>query len=292
MDMDGVDVQVAFPTKALLIPGITDLDVLYGLAANYNDFLVQYFTPIKDRVIPLAFVPTRDLDRAVAELKRLGKMGFFRAIQLPNKPIWGPSEADHPNYNLPMFDPLWAEIQEQDLAIAFHVSTGMDPRKARGNGGAVINYAAHAMTSAVEPLINLCASGVLDRFPKLRFATIEAGIGWVPFALQVMDESYIKHHMWVRPKLSKLPSEFYLEHGFSSFQEDPVGLSFINQRAYENCFMWANDYPHNEGSWPHSGPAIERQMGHLSETQRVKVLGGNATRWLNLHDLAAKHATR
>ena len=56
-------------------------------------------------------------------------------------------------------------------------------------------------------MANLCASGVLERFPGLRFATIEAGIGWIPWLLTAMDEAYRKHHFWVRPKLAQLPSE-------------------------------------------------------------------------------------
>ncbi len=43
--------------------------------------------------------------------------------------------------------------------------------------------------------------------------------------------------------------------------------------------MWANDYPHHEGTWPHSAQAIERTMGHLSEPARAKILGLNAARF-------------
>ncbi|MCZ6890182.1 MAG: amidohydrolase family protein, partial [Gammaproteobacteria bacterium] len=47
-------------------------------------------------------------------------------------------------------------------------------------------------------------------------------------------------------------------------------------------FMWANDYPHHEGTWPHSAQAIERTMGHLDESQRMKILGLNAARLFKL----------
>ncbi len=47
-------------------------------------------------------------------------------------------------------------------------------------------------------------------------------------------------------------------------------------------FMWANDYPHHEGTWPHSAAAIERTMGELSEKDRAKVLGLNAARFWNI----------
>ena len=65
---------------------------------------------------------------------------------------------------------------------------------------------------------------VLDRFPKLIFGSIEAGIGWVAWTLQALDEAYKKHHMFVRPKLKMLPSEYFRQNGFASFQEDKVGL--------------------------------------------------------------------
>ena len=47
-------------------------------------------------------------------------------------------------------------------------------------------------------------------------------------------------------------------------------------------YMWANDYPHAEGTWPHSAEAIERTMGGLSDEERAQVLGLNALRFLGL----------
>jgi len=69
------------------------------------------------------------------------------------------------------------------LRCTFHVSTGRDPRTARGQGGAVINYAVHSLAPTMEPLVNTCASGVAERHPKLRFGAVGAGIGWVAWML-------------------------------------------------------------------------------------------------------------
>jgi len=93
-----------------------------------------------------------------------------------------------------------------------------------------------------------------------------------------MDEAYRKHHMWAFPKLDLLPSEYYRRQGFSSFQEDATGLALAEPLDLADNFLWANDYPHHEGSWPHSAAAIERQMSHLSEESRAKILGLNAAR--------------
>jgi hypothetical protein len=180
----------------------------------------------------------------------VAKLGF-RALTLPCKPVWGAHDVDHPELQPAGVRPLWAVIQD---ATCRSPSTSRPDaiRGARGNGGAVINYVSHSLSPTIEPVANLCASGVLSRFPKIRFATIEAGIGWVAWLLDGMDEAYRKHHFWVRPKLAKLPSEYFREHGFASFQEDPAGLAIAESMNLADNFMWGNDYPHHEGTWPHS----------------------------------------
>jgi predicted TIM-barrel fold metal-dependent hydrolase len=198
---------------------------------------------------------------------------------LPCKPIWGEHRVEHINYNLPIYDRLWAAIQDHDLAITYHVSTGKDPRTARGNGGAVINYVVHSLAPTIEPIVSMCASGVFERFPNLRAGTIEADAGWVPWMLEKMDESYLKHHFWVRPKLDRLPSDYYLSNCFASFGEDRAAVALCEEFGLENNLMWANDYPHHEGSWPYSAEAIERTFtSKLPEKTRAKLLGLNAAR--------------
>ena len=229
----------------------------------WNDWAWEQFGPHPDAMLPVASIATGDLPGAMAEIERVAKLGF-RALSLPCKPIWGGHDVDHVNYNLPHFDPMWRLIEEADLPITFHVSTGRDPRAARGNGGAVINYVTHSLAPTIEPVANLCASGVLERFKGLRFATVEAGIGWVAWLLTAMDEAYRKHHMWVRPKLQGMPSDYFKAHGLATFQEDPVGLYLAEPFGLVDNFAWANDYPHHEGTWPHSAEAIERTMPKLS----------------------------
>ena len=116
-----------------------------------------------------------------------------------------------------------------------------------------------------------------------------------------MDEAYNKHHMWVRPKLDLLPSEYFKRQGFASFQEDAPGWAVAREFGLVDNFLWANDFPHHEGSWPYSAQAIERQMGRLNDEERAKILGLNAARifgfdipkrYLDQPDAAAVHAKR
>jgi predicted TIM-barrel fold metal-dependent hydrolase len=284
---DGIDAEVIFPNKGLSMWATPDAVFAQAQCRVWNEWAWETFSPYYDRLSPVAAIATADLEGSIAEVKRVAKVGF-RALTLPCKPVWGAHDVDHANYNLPMFDPLWAVIQDTGLPITFHISTGRDPRASRGNGGAVINYVSHSLAPTVEPVANFCASGLLERFPKLRFATIEAGIGWLPWALEAMDEAYRKHHFWVRPKLKHLPSEYFRMHGFASFQEDPVGLRLAEPLQLMDCFMWGNDYPHHEGTWPHSAEAIERTMVGVSDTARAKMLGLNAARLFGFEVPASK----
>lgn len=279
LDQDGIDAELCFPNgPALLAYWTKDVEFAQAQFSIYNDWAHELTRDHRQRMNVAACVATADIDMAIAEIDRVAKMGF-RVLTLPCKPIYGPPNVADINYNLPVFDRMWAAIEERDLAMTFHVSTGMDPRSSRGNGGAIVNYVVHSMSPTAEPVVNLCASGVLDRFPKLRFATIEAGCGWVPWMLHSMDEGYKKHHMWVRPKLKHgLPSEYYREHGYASFAEDPVGMELVESHGLENNFVWGNDYPHHEGTFPHSAEAIERTMTNLRDDTRAKLLGLNAAR--------------
>jgi predicted TIM-barrel fold metal-dependent hydrolase len=282
---DGIDGEAIFPNKGLAMWATPDPVFAQAQCRVWNEWAWETFGPYVDRLSPAAALATGDLAGSIKEVQRVAKVGF-RFLTLPCKPIWGGHDVEHVNYNLPVFDPLWAAIQDADLGITFHVSTGRDPRAARGNGGAVVNYVSHSLSPTIEPVANLCASGVFERFPKLRFATIEAGIGWIPWLLTAMDEAYLKHHFWVRPKLAKLPSEYFRLHGFASFQEDKPGLDLAERYELVDNLMWGNDYPHHEGTWPHSAEAIERTMSGLSDASRASILGVNAARFFGFRELS------
>ncbi len=274
---DGIDAEIMFPNKGLSMWATRDPEFGAAQCRVWNEWAWETFGPYNDFMSPIAAIMTADVNIAIEEIKRVAKLGF-RGVNLPCKPIFGPHDAQHPNYNMTVYDPMWAVIEECDIPITFHISTGMDPRAARHDGGAVVNYVTHACPTVIEPVSNMCASGVLERFPKLRFAAIESGIGWVPWALKAMDEAYLKHHLWAYPKLKQMPSDYFRQHGAASFQEDQAGVDLAEKHNLVDNFLWANDYPHAEGTWPHSAEAIEREMGGLSDDQRARILGLNTVK--------------
>ena len=274
-DSDGVDAEIIYPNKFLTIFPCRDPELGFAMARAYNDWAWETYGPYRDRLLPMAMIPAMDIELAVAEAQRVIAMGY-KGVMMPVRPIFDDDNPKSLQYNDMKFDALWGLLAEAGIPATFHVGTGKDPRTTRGGGAAVTNYVAHAIAPSVELMSHLCGSGVLERFPRLHVLSSESGCGWIPWAAAAMDEAYLKHHMWAFPKLKELPSHYMRTQCHGTFVEDRAALLQIEPLGFEKCFMWSNDYPHHEGSWPHSYQSIERQMGHLSEDTRARVLGLNA----------------
>lgn len=287
MDRDGIDFELVFPNGPAIMPyASTDYEYALSVFRIYNDWAAEINNVWGSRVNIVPCITSYNVDAAIQELRRIVKLGHT-CVHLPTHPV--PTlEGRKFAYNHRMFDPLWAEIEDLGLPILFHVATGGHPARVRGPGGAIMNrQGSHELMADV--ITFFCASGVLDKHPKLRFNCVEGGGGWVPALLDLMDETYVKHHMWVRPKLKHgLPSEYFREHGMISFQEDRSAMLLVEPYELTNNFTWSNDYPHHEGTWPHSAAAIERQFGMVCHETRAKILGLNGARFLNL-EVPAKY---
>jgi predicted TIM-barrel fold metal-dependent hydrolase len=278
---DGIDAQIIFPNKGLLCWATPDPVFQMAMCRAYNRWSYDYFGAHFGVLNPVALVGGATVDAAIVEAQWAAERGY-RAVAMPAQPIFGLENAGKLSYNDPSYEPLWAALDELDVPLVLHVSTGRDPRAVGGNGGAIINYVCHAMQTTLEPIVSLIASGVFERHPGLLCGTVEAGVGWVPWMLEAMDYAYKVHHFWVRPVIPELPSHYYRRNCFSTFVEDYVGLDLVERLDLAENFMWSNDYPHHEGTWPHSAAAIEREMGALSEATRAKLLGLNAARIFKL----------
>jgi predicted TIM-barrel fold metal-dependent hydrolase len=278
---DGIDVELIFPNKGLLCWATPDPVFADAMCRAWNRWANDWFGGAggwhDGRTRPLASIATGDVELAMAEARWAAEHGFV-GLCLGNSPVYGVKEWGQLEYNDPRFEPFWSLVEELGLPLTFHVSTGRDPRAVGGNGGAIINYVCHSMETTIEPLVQIITSGVFERHPGLQAGLVESGIGFVPWLLETMDYAYRAHHMWVRPVIPELPSSYFREHCFATFQEDHVGLEAAETHDLVRNLMWANDYPHHEGSWPYSAASIERQMNGLTDDSRAQILGLNAKR--------------
>jgi predicted TIM-barrel fold metal-dependent hydrolase len=272
LDYDGVDAEIVFPNKGLTNWQSPDPEHNVAMCRVWNDWAHEMFSGSK-RSYPMACAAPADVPAAVEEIERVAKLGFH-GVMLP--PL-----VRNSGYNSRDYDPIWAALTAAKLPVCFHAGTGKDPRTASGDGGAIINYVVHAMNTVLQPTVELCASGVFERFPTLQFATIEAGAGWIPYALYAMDFGERCHAYWVSPKLKERPSDYFRRHGHASFETDPIGAE-LRHHLGPDVLMWGNDYPHLEGSWPHSSGHIENWSAGMTHEEKGKVLGLTAAKLFNL----------
>lgn len=272
MDFDGIDAEIIFPNKGLAAFYSPDPALNVAMCSAWNDWAYETFSGSL-RSFPAALVATTDIDAAVREVKKAADR-HFHAVMVP--PLIAKK-----GYNLPEFDPFWSVLNDTGLALCFHAGTGKDPRGATGAGGAVINYVVHAMNTVVQPIVEVCSSGIFDRYPRLRCGCVEAGVGWIPYTLQAMDMGYETFAFWATPKLKNRPSDYFRNNCFATFEIDPIGIELQKHIGTDNM-LWGNDYPHIEGCWPNSDQVVEAWGAKVSGPDKAKYLGLNAARVFNI----------
>jgi hypothetical protein len=88
------------------------------------------------------------------------------------------------------------------------------------------------------------------RFPNLKMALSEGGIGWVPYLLERADFTNRHHGEWTNLSYGgRKPSDVFREHVITCFIEDDVGLANRHLIGVENITLEI-DYPHSDCLWP------------------------------------------
>ena len=118
----------------------------------------------------------------------------------------------------------------------------------------------------------LVASGALDRHPDLKVLVAEGGATWVPQLADRMDEGYRQHSSFVRPTLSRLPSEILFTQVYASFQHDRSASFAMTAMGYPNV-VWGSDYPHLEGTYGHTQKTLHELFDDLDPqaSHRIRI---------------------
>ena len=95
-------------------------------------------------------------------------------------------------------------------------------------------------------------SPVLRKFPNVKFALAEGGIGWIPYWLERADYVYQRHSPWTLQDFGdQLPSQVFKSRVLTCFIDDVTGLKMRHDIGVENI-AWECDYPHSDCTWPHA----------------------------------------
>lgn len=267
-EQDGVVGEVVFPNWALNTAFVGEPALQVQISRAYNDWAHETFSA-EHRSLAVAMIPMADLETAVAEAQRAAGLGM-RALSLPCR-------MEGADYNSPAFDPFWSCASELGLPLTFHSGTGYDPRLSRGPGAHVLNYVLAAQSDGPRVLLQLAAGGVLDRFPALEVVVVETGASWLAWVMTQADEVYVNHAMYAKSALSAKPSDFIRRQCHATFMVDPVAMRNRDVTGID-CLLWGNDYPHPEGTWPHSAEAATAQFAGVPEAEVAAIMWGNTAR--------------
>ena len=128
----------------------------------------------------------------------------------------------------------------------------------------------------VQAAADLIWSPVFRKFPNIRVALSEGGIGWIPYFLERLDYQYDKHHLWTGQDFGdKLPSQVFNEHVITCFIDDQFGLAntdFLNM----DHVTYECDYPHSDTTWPQAPEVLWKSLQGLSQENMDKVTHLNA----------------
>jgi predicted TIM-barrel fold metal-dependent hydrolase len=278
MDIAGVMASLCFPTfptiSGALFTFHGDRDVSEVMVRAYNDWhLEEWAGAHPDRFIPMGILPLWDPELAAAEVRRLADRGC-RAVTIPQHI----NAYGQPPWQDPHWDALWGTCVDHGTVLNVHIGTG---------GGVAVpsdltSYLAYNVMVANDTprfAADLMFSRVIQHFPGITIALSEGGIGWIPFLLERLEDTYSRQRAWtgddLGPGLS--PTDVYRRNFVSCFIRDRVGIEQRDLIGLETI-CWELDYPHSDSSWPDAPEQLLAQLEGATDDEIDAICWRNAAR--------------
>src|SRR6266699_2811340 len=258
MDQVGVYYQVMYPNILGFHSHVFLNEMPRELATEcvraYNDWLTEFCSADSRRLIPMMMLPFWDIGESVAEMKRAQEMG---------------------------------------LSMNFHVGFLSSPDELKGavDQSKKIDFTKESSLTLLgnaENITEVVLSGVCQRYPDLKFVSVENGAGWLPFLGEAMDWQWLNVGAHKEFPERLLPSEYMRRQIFGMYWFERESLRAVIDLLADNL-MFETDFPHATSLSP--GPAsespsprevMERSLGGLSDEIIGKVLQHTATKLYNL----------
>jgi predicted TIM-barrel fold metal-dependent hydrolase len=266
MDLEGIDTGVMLPTGVGSFCSVEDLGLEMAVIQAYHRYIGDFCRAYPGRLYAAAVVSARNIEASIAELKRVAAQSWPAAV-FPSVPAGMPLDD-------PELDPLWKAAADLNLTIALHTFTVLPPYAPGALDGSYFDNHWLARSAAhpwcgMRNMASLLGSGVLDRYPTLRIAVLEAGQGWLPYWIKRLDEQAAYSPASVPPNMGKI--EDYVTGGryFQSIElhEGEPMTKYVIDQVGEDVLMFSSDYPHGETWFPE---AVDTFLGWESISTSVK----------------------
>jgi predicted TIM-barrel fold metal-dependent hydrolase len=275
MDINGVWASVNFPSMITgfcgrVFANASDKDLGFAVTQAWNDWLFEeWYSPHPDRIIPLGITWLADPVKGAEEVRRNAARGFT-SVTLPERP----QHIGYPSLFSGYWDPIVEACADTGTVISLHVgsSGGYDsPADAPKLELGATMFGQLSLAACAEWLW----SGYPGRFPDLKIAMSEGGIGWVAMLLDRLDNIVDRSGYGKTYPSDLRPSEVLKRNFWFCTIDDPSTIDTRHRIGVENI-LFETDYPHGDGTWPDTQLLVEKVWGHLPDAEVRAMLCENA----------------
>jgi predicted TIM-barrel fold metal-dependent hydrolase len=174
LDEEGIDIAFLYPSFYLIYGDHEDPRLAVAACRAYNNWMADFCHPYPKRLHGVAPMPIQDVGAAVTEMRRVVKELNFKAVFIRPNPY------NHRRLNDAVYDIFWREAEELDIPVAVHSSFGTKMPALGADRYLQDTFSFHMVCHPFEQqaaCMDVICGGVLERFPKLRVAFLEAGGG-------------------------------------------------------------------------------------------------------------------
>ncbi|TDC98406.1 amidohydrolase family protein [Actinomadura sp. 7K507] len=262
--------SIPFSTTGLISWGDSTFNHLEPVGVRiYNRWLADFVSEAPERHAGIAHIPISDPEACVREVEWAAAAGL-RGVNLPAP------RGDFPMLNEPVWEPLWAACADAGLSLNTHGGGG-EHYPYQGQGAQAI-YMMETAWRTRRGVWVMILSGVFQRHPALKLVLTEQWMDWAPGVMADMDGLYTgSSGATLRAAMPKPPSEYFMENCYigASFMANWEAKAGIEHDLALNV-MWGDDYPHAEGTWPHTREAMQATFWDIDPAFTKQYIGNTA----------------
>ena len=277
MDANGVLGSMSFPTFVRfcgqLFMHTKDREQAKAMVEAYNDWhLDEWAGTYPGRFIPLAIPMLWDAEATAAEVRRMAAKGCHALTFSASTYALG-LPSIHDEY----WDPVWKACVDEGTVICMHLGSSSTQPVTSPDAPVEVLHTLSPI-GLFSTAADLMWSPLFKKYPDIRVALSEGGIGWIPYFLERIDDIYSYTRHFTGTDLGgRLPSEIFNEHVIVCFIKDPVGVEMRHHMNIDNI-TWECDYPHSTTTWPQAPEEVMKYFDGVPDDEIDKITHLNAMR--------------
>ena len=199
-----------------------------------------------------------------------------------------PSKLGWPSIHTDYWDPFWQACSDEGIVVCLHIGSSSQVVVTAADAPINVMISLQPM-NIVQAAADILWSRLLVKFPDVKLALSEGGIGWIPYFLERAEQVLDKQRHWVKKGQTFMDHggnsgadldtldirATFRDHVFGCFIHDEHGIASLDEIGEDNV-MCETDYPHSDSTWPDCIDSARDLVKDLTPEVQYKLLRGNA----------------